>query len=379
MKTATLGEVARYINGFAFKSDDWGDEGLRIIRIQNLNDPTKPYNRTTRVVKDDLRVRQGDLLVSWSASLGVYEWTDAEDAWLNQHIFRVVPDEDRVDRHYLKRALESVLSGLGAKTQGATMKHLTRGVFLNTQIPLPPIEEQRRIAAVLDAAGELRAKRREALAKLDALTQAIFIDMFGTLREESPGPPTALLGDVAEILNGDRGKNYPKSSEFVDDGVPFVNAGHLVGGDLDLAGLNFVTDEVYERLRAGKFTDTDLLFCIRGSLGKVGRVPAGVRGAIASSLVVIRPRPIIHRDYLLHVLASPLTTEQISDWDNGTAQPNLGAGSLAKFKIPLPALDEQERFLQALERLPRAAHLDQLRRLDTLFSSLQHKAFKGEL
>ena len=88
---ATLGDVAAYHNGAAFKQSDWRTHGRPIIRIQNLNDPRKAYNYTTIDVKDSIVVRPGDLLVSWSASLGVYEWHGNEDAVLNQHIFRVVP------------------------------------------------------------------------------------------------------------------------------------------------------------------------------------------------------------------------------------------------------------------------------------------------
>ena len=82
-----VGSVAQFINGVAFAPEDWHDSGLRIIRIQNLTDPAKPYNKTTRVVSDKLHVRAGDLLVSWSASLGVFEWEGPDDALLNQHIF----------------------------------------------------------------------------------------------------------------------------------------------------------------------------------------------------------------------------------------------------------------------------------------------------
>jgi type I restriction enzyme, S subunit len=284
-----------------------------------------------------------------------------------------------LDDRYLWHWTTAAAPTLAAKGRGATFLQVNRSDIAELEIPLPPIEEQRRIGAVLDAADALRAKRREARAKLDTLTQAIFVDMFGDPREVIRGGSAALLGEVAEIINGDRGKNYPQASEFVDRGIPFVNAGHLNGDELDLATTNFVTDEVFTRLRSGKFRDTDLLFCIRGSLGKIGRVPIGGQGAIASSLVIIRPGTDVRRDFLFHVLAGPVAAEQIIEWDNGTAQPNLGASSLAKFKVPLPPLGEQAGFLDAIERLPREAALLQAQLLDRLFESLQQQAFRGEL
>ena len=97
--------MAEFINGAAFKPTDWGDEGRRIIRIENLNDSTKPFNRTTKDVPEKLKVRPGDLLVSWSASLGVFTWANEDVAVLNQHIFRVVPDSSKVVKDYLRHML----------------------------------------------------------------------------------------------------------------------------------------------------------------------------------------------------------------------------------------------------------------------------------
>ena len=87
---AALGSVAEFVNGAPFAPEDWGVNGTRIVRIQNLTDPTKPYNRTTRRVDSRLYVEPGDLLVSWSASLGVFEWAGPDVAVVNQHIFRVI-------------------------------------------------------------------------------------------------------------------------------------------------------------------------------------------------------------------------------------------------------------------------------------------------
>ena len=82
-RQACLGDVADFVNGAAFKPEDWGDDGHPIIRIQNLTDRSKPFNRTRRSVNERLYVNPGDLLVSWSATLGVFEWDRAETGVLN--------------------------------------------------------------------------------------------------------------------------------------------------------------------------------------------------------------------------------------------------------------------------------------------------------
>ena len=174
-----VGDLAEFINGVAFKPDDWEETGRRIIRIQNLTDLTKPYNRTNRIVAQKYQVLPGDLLVSWSATLGVFVWKGPDTALVNQHIFRVVPKPGLVDAGFLKHMLENALVEMEKHLHGATMKHVNRNEFLSTTIPLPPLAEQKRIAAILDAADALRAKRRETLAQLDTLLQSTFLDMFG--------------------------------------------------------------------------------------------------------------------------------------------------------------------------------------------------------
>mgnify|MGYP002654473690 CR=1 FL=1 len=154
-----LGEVADFVNGAAFKPEDWGEDGLPIIRIQNLTDSGKPFNYTERVVPDKLVVNPGDLLVSWSATLGVFQWNGPKGL-LNQHIFRVLPNDEVVDKNYLKHTLGQAINDMERHLHGATMKHVNRGEFLGTRIPLPPLEEQRRIAAILDKTAELSGANR---------------------------------------------------------------------------------------------------------------------------------------------------------------------------------------------------------------------------
>lgn len=146
-----LGALGEFLNGAAFKPSDWGDEGIPIIRIQNLNNPDRVMNRTKRTVNERLLVRDGDLLVSWSATLDAFVWR-REDAWLNQHIFKVIPDEAVVDRQYLFFLLKNEIENL-KKTEhlhGSTMMHINRGPFLAHPVPVPPREVQASVAARID-------------------------------------------------------------------------------------------------------------------------------------------------------------------------------------------------------------------------------------
>jgi type I restriction enzyme, S subunit len=137
----TLDQLGQYINGRAFKKQEWKKQGLPIIRIQNLNNPSAGFNYTDNTHEDKYRVKNGDLLVSWAASLGVYVW-DRGDAWLNQHIFKVLPNEKLVTKAFLRHLLESVLNKLYAKTHGTGMVHITKGDFDSQEVYIPGIPEQ---------------------------------------------------------------------------------------------------------------------------------------------------------------------------------------------------------------------------------------------
>ena len=161
------------------------------------------------------------------------------------------------------------------------------------------------------------------------------------------------LGDIAVLINGDRGKNYPSQADITEEGdVPFVNAGHLTGRTIDFGDMNYISKEKYEKLSSGKFEKGDILYCLRGSLGKKAIVNDDVAGAIASSLVIIRPDyEKIDGDYLMFSLDSPLIKEQLVKANNGSSQPNLSAASVREYQIELPDISLQKEVVEKLTRV----------------------------
>ena len=375
--TATLGEVADFINGFAFKPEDWEETGLPIIRIQNLTDASKPINRTTHKVPDKFRVRKGELLVSWYATLGVFTWDRTDEALVNQHIFRVVPS-DKIDTSFLRHMLSGALEAMQRHLHGATMQHVNRGEFLSTEIPLPTLPEQRRIAAILDHADALRAKRRQLLVHLDSLTQSIFNDMFkGT-------DAIATVGDVAQIQGG---LQVSSKRAGLPIEVPYLRVANVHRGRLDLSEVKTLHATPAEigrtTLDAG-----DLLF-VEGHANplEIGRV------AVWSGTIL----GCVHQNHLIRARLNPSQMLPIfaSAWLNserGAAHfrragkttsglNTISASTVRSAPLLCPPMVLQHKFAT------RAGSIDSLRSSvkrtlaadDELFASLQSRAFHGEV
>ena len=199
------------------------------------------------------------------------------------------------------------------------------------------------------------------------------------------------LKDLASFLNGDRSKNYPNKSEYVSNGVPWINTGHITpAGYLSAETMNYISEEKFNSLGGGFIASGDLVYCLRGATyGKIARVEPYDRGAIASSLMIIRPVVTDVREYIFLLLRTPYAKQQLNIYANGAAQPNLAAKDIEKYFIPLPPLAEQKRIVAKLEKvLPLAdeygAAQEQLDKLnkelpEALKKSILQQAIQGKL
>lgn len=158
------------------------------------------------------------------------------------------------------------------------------------------------------------------------------------------------LHNICRFENGDRGENYPSKSAQTTSGIPFINAGHLTDDGIDFSSMNYISKERFNLLGNGKIQPNDFLFCLRGSLGKFACVDNLTEGAIASSLVIVRPTEQVLRGFLSAYFQSDICVNMIEKYKNGAAQPNLSAGNLKKFLIPQPPLPEQQRIVAILDK-----------------------------
>lgn len=268
-------------------------------------------------------------------------------------------------------------------------------------VPIPPLGEQERIVAkieeifsVIDQIGERKA---EALTIINNIRQTALHDaIMGVLVEQNETDESASilydkiqaekeqlvkekkikkekplpdidpdevpfeipdswkwvrLGEVSTLLNGDRGKNYPGKRYWVDEGIPFINAGTLNSQYLSMDNMNFIPEERFELLSNGFVEKNDIIYCLRGSLGKVSINRDFDKGAIASSVVIIRSIGNINVEYLYYLFVSDYAKDLIQKVDSGTAQPNLSALNVSKYVIPLPPLSEQHCIVEKIDEI----------------------------
>ena len=185
------------------------------------------------------------------------------------------------------------------------------------------------------------------------------------------------LGDVVHFINGDRSTNYPKGDDYVDDGTPFISAADLSEGRIDYSSVRRITSSAYERLRSGKIQRDDVLFCLRGSIGKIAYVKEREVGAIASSLVIVRATGKIDPRYLFFGLGSQAGQQAAIGLNNGAAQPNLSVGELQKIHLPVPPLPIQRRIAGILSAYDELIENSQrrIRILETMARALYREWF----
>jgi len=362
-----LGGAATFVNGYAFKPEQWSDEGLEIIRIQNLTAGGCSTNYFQGEIPSKYKVRRGDLLISWSATLGIFIW-DSSDAWLNQHIFKVVFDKKEFDKQFFKHLITSSLRKMGEQVHGATMKHITKKKFDAFVVPYPPLEEQKKIAAILDGADALRQKDAQLIAKYNALSQSLFLDMFGDFINTDLIP-------LKQLVKFSQGQQFPLEEQLLEpkDGYSrFLRIVDFTQGD----DLRFVPN-CHEKY----FVKKDDIVIVRYG-ATAGFVGINKEGVLANNLFKVNfDRNQFHQLFLFFIFNHERFKAFLKKEAFGAAMPALSFKVMDRFEIPVPPITLQNQFaerIQAIEAQKQQAQTA-LQKSEDLFNSLLQRAFKGEL
>lgn len=294
-------------------------------------------------------------------------------------ILPIRPGEN-LDRDYLARFLSqpAMVTFAASRASGANLPRLSPSALAAFEIPLPTIEEQRRIAAILDKASEMQEKRRQIILHLDALEQSIFNEMFGDIRSNEKGWTTATVEDVAErVTDGEH--QTPRRCE---SGVPLLSARNIRDGWINFEDTDFIDDDEFAALsRRIAPRSGDILVSCSGSIGRVAQVRDRSRFALVRSVALVRPSSSIDPTFLQQVLSSRTLKATMISQANSSAQANLFQNQIRRLPVFVPPFNLQREFSHRIENIGinRVAMQRTTAVTDDLFASLSSRAFRGEL
>lgn len=376
MEYKRLGDIATYINGYPFKPEDRGTTGLPIIRIQDLTGNAYDLGFYDGNYPERIEINDGDVLISWSASLGVYVWNRGK-ALLNQHIFKVAFDKCAVNKQYFVYAVQHKLQEMETKAHGATMKHIVKKDFDNTVIPFPTLEEQEEIAKIINHASGIIFARQQQLQKLDELIKARFVEMFGDPLLDDGRYCKAPLGCLAQV--GSSKRIFEK--EYVSEGIPFYRTKEIV----ELSNGNkistelFITPKRYNEIRDeyGVPQAGDLLISAVGTIGVIWIVDGKNDFYFKDGNLLRVANSDNFMPVYLKCLLETLICAHKSKMSSGTAYAALTISTLKEmsvYKVPLAEQSQFSTFVSQVDK-SKVAVQKSLDEAQLLFDSLMQQYF----
>jgi type I restriction enzyme S subunit len=375
-----LGEVAEIVMGQAPSGESYNDEGDGLPLIAGASDFGRLTPQPSRHTNAPTKVSQpGDIILCVRATIGNLNLSDVPYC-LGRGVAGLRPKKGWLDQRYLWRVLEANADNLRSKGRGATFLQVSKSDIAALQIPFPPLEEQRRIARMLDQADALRHLSSCALDKLNTLGRAIFHEMFG--RAEAPTNDQIDLGAfLTFVTSGGRGW----AKYYCERGSRFLRSFDVQMNKIGNEDIVFVNPPNNAEAKRTRIERGDVLLTITGSkIGRAAPVPDDLAGSyISQHVAILRP----NQDRLLPSFLSYFLSmdefgqKQILAKQYGQAKPGLNFEQIRSFRLPNASIERQRLFVDRLSEItPTQRKLNgSAKRTGDLFASLQHRAFKGEL
>ena len=349
-----LGDVATYINGYAFKPEDRGEVGLPIIRIQDLTGNTYDLGFYDGEYPSKIEINDGDVLISWSASLGVYVWNRGK-ALLNQHIFKVTFDKVEIDKNYFVYAVKYKLDEMVMKTHGATMKHIVKKDFDATRIPYPSLREQEEIATILDKISMIIEVRKRELQLLDSLIKARFVEMFGEPSTNPRGWDETTISDECFYIKDGPHKSLPDIGKE-NGGHPFISVRNIVNGHIDFSTARYISDEDYAyAIKKCHPEKGDMLYSKGGTTGIAKLIDIDEKFANWVHVAVLKfDKSRLNGVFFENMLNCSYCYEQSQRLTKGIANRDLVLSAMAQIKLYCPPMELQNEFAEFVKQVDKS-------------------------
>jgi type I restriction enzyme, S subunit len=383
-RISRLDDVCEVIMGQAPSGEAYNKDGKGWLLIAGAGDFGVLYPAPKKFTTEASKLsRSGDIILGIRATIGVKVLSDGEYS-LGRGV-AAIRAKSTIDSRYLWHCLEDTRFQLSSKARGATFKQVSKQDICELEIPLPPIAQQKRIAAILDQAEALRSHRREAIGLLDELGRSVFLEMFGDVEATSRFPVQPLESVLKRPLQN--GAYFPKDAYVDNGGIEMVH----------------MSDAFYEVVIRGNLKqvvcsdDEYKKYCLSEEDLLVARRSLTYEGAAKPCLIPRSPEPLIFESsfirvtpnsekidvlFLFHYLSNDWVKQKcIRPFVTQSTISGINQSNLARVPILIPPLPLQQEFAQriaAIEAL-KTTQKEALSQLDALFASLQHRAFRGEL
>ncbi|MGL5642474.1 MAG: restriction endonuclease subunit S [Paraclostridium sp.] len=389
IKKMKIKEFAEVVSGSTPKTkvdEYWNGEYFWITPAE-IKEGDKYINYTSRTITKEginscsLReLRPNTVLLSSRAPIGKVALL-GNSMYCNQGFKNLICNEEIVNPEYIYYWLSSKKEYLNSLGRGATFKEISKKIVEDIEVPIQELEEQNKIVNVLNKAQELIDKRKEQIESLDELVKSRFIELFGDIKRNPYGWESFKLEDLYEIIDGDRGKNYPKQDEFYDsEYCLFLNAGNVTSKGFSFRKNAFITKEKDEVLRKGKLERKDIVVTTRGTVGNIAYYDETVQFEnirINSGMVILRQKKEINHIFFIEYFRNPIVCQSLI---SGSAQPQMPISSMKNANIYVPPIELQNEFAEFVRQVDKLKFEmeSSLKELENNFNSLMQKSFKGE-
>jgi type I restriction enzyme S subunit len=384
-----LAEVCEIVSGATPSTGEksFWNGGIFWTTPKDLGDLETPYlEQTSRTITEEgLKscaasiLPPNSVLLSSRAPIGLVA-INAVPMATNQGFKSLVPDARKVDSKFLFHWLRSKTAYLQSLGNGATFKEISKAVVERIEIPVPPLNEQKRIAAILDKADSLRRKRRRALELLDGLVQSIFLEMFGDPIENTKRLP---IVNLENVVSPSRKITYGilKPGPDYAGGIPYVRVIDIQNSLIDFAGLKRTTPAIASEYKRSTILAGDLLISIRGHVGRMAIVPPECNGANITQDTARLAITAANTEFVKAQLETDPAKHWMARRTKGAAVKGINLGDLRQFPLIAPPSQLQDEFAEKVRTVRSVLEKGSRQNdsLDAFFSSLQHRAFSGQL
>ncbi|MCW8333030.1 restriction endonuclease subunit S [Vibrio paucivorans] len=393
-----LSTVADVFNGKTPSKAQQRDKGFPVLKIKDVSAKRKFRGHFESFVDESVAFKSKDKFLKLNDTLILNAAHNASHVGSKQYRAEIevvgslptgewliarTKDEKSLDSVYLSFYLRSdfVRHQISLLVKGI---HLYPKDVARLNIPLPPLETQKQIAAVLEKADQLRKDCQQMEQELNSLAHSVFIDMFGDPVTNPKGWELESLGALCDFENGDRSSNYPSKGDITETGKLFLSSADIGMGDFQIKSSKFISQEKFDSLSRGKCQTGDVLMTLRGNgLGRCCVFDCEYdEGFINAQMVIIRPdAKKCSSRFLVEQLNCKPIFNQLLRLTSGSAQPQFSAADVKGFQVLIPPLSEQKKYHKVVDRIKRDVLRLRTQYYDyeNLFSSLMQKAFKGEL